>query len=161
MLGIEPNDWLIVFCNVIFFMVVQTYFFRLVASKQYETVLEKKLGLIQALIDENPIAREQVNKYTQEYIEKHKDTIQEQKKKRERVNEVLEKKHTWNYIMYAILALLLAWTFSNQKWTKVHTLGLVFVVFAYTTELMFFYGIVQRYEFVGDHKLINRLVLSE
>lgn len=41
---------------------------------------------------------------------------------------------------------------------NVSTLCLLFVTLAYCTELFFFFFIVRKYEFVGDHYIISDIV---
>ena len=55
--GLQPNpdklmngkNLIVVFCNVIFFIVVQTLFFKFIASKQFNVVLADKVGIINEL----------------------------------------------------------------------------------------------------------------
>ena len=154
---LRPNDWIIILANVIFFMVVQTLFFRYVASKQYESVLKNKLSLVQSFMDKDPVLKGVISKYKKEYLEVNKDIIKEQKRKRTQENDMLETRYSWVYIGYAAIALFLLFAFTDQPWTSVHTLGLILVVFAYATELYFFFFIVQKYEFVGDHTMYSRI----
>ena len=52
---IERNDLIPVLSNVIFFVIVQTLFFKYVASKQYEDVLENKLDFFKILSKNLPL----------------------------------------------------------------------------------------------------------
>ena len=47
---------------------------------------------------------------------------------------------------------------STRKWNDVDTLSLLFVTLAYCTELFFFFFIVRKYEFVGDHYIISETI---
>jgi lipopolysaccharide export LptBFGC system permease protein LptF len=154
---IYPNDWIIILSNVIFFMVVQTLFFRYVASKQYESVLKNKLSLVQKLSDKDESLKEVLTKFKVEYLAENNEKIGIQKRNRELANNQLETRYSWVYVAYAVIALLIVFTFTNQRWQPVHSLGLIMVVFAYITELYFFFFIVQKYEFVGDHYLYSKI----
>ena len=47
---------------------------------------------------------------------------------------------------------------SKRKWNDVDSLSLLFVILAYCTELFFFFFIVRKYEFVGDHQIISDII---
>jgi hypothetical protein len=47
---------------------------------------------------------------------------------------------------------------SKRKWNNVDNLSLLFVTLAYCTELFFFFFIVRKYEFVGDHQIISDII---
>ena len=124
---------------------------------QYETVLKTKLSLVQTLSDRDPAMKLALSTYKSEYLEKNKEKIKKQKLERVNENKKLEYTHSWVYIAYAIVAFFLVFTFTNQKWDTIHTLSMFMVIFAYITEIYFFFLVVQKYEFVGDHMLYSTI----
>jgi hypothetical protein len=178
--GINENDWFIVFANVLFFMVVQTAFFYFIASKEYEDVIVSKLDIVKRYASKNDTFKTLLNIYKNKYLGDNKQEIDKQTKEREHKN----KKLTIEYcgipilIVTGILLLLLVGTktkvlsklhINNQvvnnllkptKWNEYDNLGIVLVVMAYVTELLFFFLIVKKYEYVGDNYIYNNIFKS-
>lgn len=155
---LDYNDWIVVLLNVLFFMVVQTLFFRFIASKQYENVLLDKLGLVSEFVSKQPQYKIALDKERKDYLEQNKRFIEAQRKTRYALNDQFEVDYCWKYIIFALVALLVIFAINPKDWTTFHTLGVIFILISYTTELLFFFGMVQQYEFVGDHTVINSLV---
>lgn len=154
---IKTNDWIIILMNLVFFMIVQTYFFRYIASKQYENVLSNKLGLFQTILNKNPQYKQLIKTYKNKYLEKNQTLVQQQYLQRQLVNQKLEQKYCWTFIHYTNIFILLLFLFTRQKWTSIHTLGVIFVILGYVVELLFFFFIVQPYQFIGDHFLLSQI----
>lgn len=154
---IPLNDWVIIYVNVIFFIIVQTFFFRYIASKQYEDVLKQKIEIIKLYSEKFPTEKEKIDKYVKDYLKTNKNKIQDQHNKRSEKNVILENTYCWNFLKVTIVLLLLTLYISKEQWTSLHTFGLILVVLGYTTELLFFYLIVRKYEFVGDHKITSEI----
>jgi hypothetical protein len=140
-------------------MVVQTMFFVFVASKQYETVLVSKIDLVKAVYDKFPNIKESLIKTKNKYVQDNSELVSKQKKARKKENEHL----LWRYcgvpIVIALVAMayLLMFSRSREPWSNVDTLGLMYVMLGYLTELCFFFFIVRKYEFVGDQYIVSNV----
>ena len=154
---ISFNDWIVIYVNVIFFVVVQTLFFRYIASKQYENVLKQKVEILKLYGEKFPNEKTKIDKNIQEYINENREKIEEQYKKRSKKNAELETTYCWNFAKAIVALLILTLIINKEQWTSIHTLGLVFVILGYTTEILFFFLIVKQYEFVGDHKISSEI----
>jgi len=151
------NEWIIILTNVIFFMIVQTLFFRFVASKQYENVLENKLDMVKDFVKRNPKMRDNL-KITKSENKKKLDPIaKKQLKEREKLNLELT-------LLYCGIPILIATVFilyvffvmkKTREWSTVDSLGIFYIMFAFSTELLFFFFIVKKYEFVGDQYIVS------
>jgi hypothetical protein len=168
-LNVNENDWVIILTNVLFFTIVQILFFKFVASKQYENVLVSKLDIIKRYSQKNPDFKELIDKNKQKFLETNNIDIQKQRKERENKNYKLIIDYCSKPIAISIFALILILVISKTdmfssilnikktNWNDVYTLGLIFVLLAYGTELLFFLFIVKKYEFVGDFYILNNL----
>lgn len=157
---IDYNDWIVILVNVLFFMIVQTLFFRYVASKQYETVLVDKLGLVSEYISKQKNYKKALSNERQNFATTNAPLLQSQYNTRQTINNQLEIDYCWKYIIFTIVAIVIVFVINPNKWGSLHTLGLVFVILGYTTELLFFFGMVKQYEFVGDHTIVNNLIAA-
>lgn len=156
---IQRNDWIIIITNVTFFMVVQTLFFKFVASEQYVNVLKSKIHMVKTYLSKDKEAKEELMRFKQDYINANKEKALEQKALRDKVNVGLTRTYAYNLIALAVIALIGIVLFikSNIPWNRVYTLSLFLVLLGYTTELFFFFFIVQKYEFIGDQYIISHV----
>jgi hypothetical protein len=151
------NEWIIILTNVIFFMVVQTLFFKFIASKQYENVLENKLDMVKDFVKRNPKMRDNLKISKSENKKKLDPIAKKQLKEREKLNREL----TWLYcgIPIVITAVCMAYVLfvmkKTREWSTVDSLGVFYVIFAYSTEILFFFFMVKKYEFVGDQYIVS------
>lgn len=157
---IDRNDLIPVLANVIFFVIVQTLFFKYVASKQYEVVLQSKLDFVKTICDNDPYLKSKIFEFRDKYLEENKNKVKQQEKNRNNKN--LKLFYTYSGIPFVIFTLMLLHIIfimkSKRKWNDVDTLSLLFVTLAYCTELFFFFFIVRKYEFVGDHYIISDVI---
>jgi hypothetical protein len=155
------GDWIVVFSNVLFFMVVQTAFFWYIASRQYENVLISKLEMFKLAAQKNSTFKRKLKTIQEEYTKKYKSQADQLAKEREKINKEL----TWKYcgklivVVSGIIGLLVLSYFfvKGKSWNNVDTLNMLFVTLAYCTELFFFFFIVRKYEFVGDNYILTNL----
>jgi hypothetical protein len=159
------NDWIVIFSNVLFFMVVQTFFFRYVVSKQYENVLVSKLQMVKTLVSKNESVKQQVEEFKQNTIAKYKDIAVEKEIKRNIENKKLTFQYCWSLIIIVTTILTGLAIYSiyghlsgSHKWTLPDTLNILFVLLAYSTEVFFYFFIVRKYEFVGDNYIITNVL---
>ena len=161
----QPANMIITFANVIFFIVVQTLFFKLVASKQFNQVLNDKMGIFNEYLKYNKDFKNSVTEYLgSEQVKELQDIAKQQEKKRESENMDLIKKWVGIPLVLAVIILFvfifLLFRQSGDKdngWSSIDTAILTLVVGAYSTEIMFYLGIVQQYEFYGDQQIYSRL----
>ena len=151
---IDRNDLIPVLSNVIFFVIVQTLFFKYVASKQYEVVLESKLDFIKTICDNDPYLKSKIYDFRDKYLQENKEKVRNEKN--------IKLYYMYSGIPFVIFSLMLLHIIfimkSTRKWNDVDTLSLLFVTLAYCTELFFFFFIVRKYEFVGDHYIISETI---
>ena len=159
-------------------MVVQIAFFYIIASKQVDVIIESKSDILQHYMKHSVKANADIQKYinSKEFKQKQ-EAAKLTKKERLRLNRKiiwLKLKPFLIFIFSIVLvSLLLIILFSiKQVQTKLNiseskaqslTLSLsdkvlvLFVLGAFSTELLFFFGMVKKYEFIGDMEILNIL----
>jgi ABC-type transport system involved in cytochrome bd biosynthesis fused ATPase/permease subunit len=161
----QPANMIITFANVIFFMIVQTLFFKFVASKQFNEVLNEKVGIFNEYLKYNKDFKNTVTDYLESnQVKELQSTAKQQEQKRESENMNLIKKWIGTPLVISVVILLffllLLFKQSGDKengWSSIDTAILTLVVGAYSTEIMFYLGIVSQYEFYGDQQIYSRL----
>jgi hypothetical protein len=153
------NNLIVVIVNVIFFMFVQTLFFNLVASQQYVNVLKSKVDILNIFSQKDPHIRTVLSAFKTDYIKAHIESAKQQEALRKQHNDALAREHSYHYIALAtvILVAVVLPMKSKEPWGPVDTLNILIVLLAYSTELLFFFFIVRKYEFVGDHYIMSSL----
>jgi len=155
------SNLIIIFSNVLFFMIVQTLFFKYVASKQFEILLEDKVNIINEYLKHDEEQKEKIKKYinkqeTKELIEKGT----EQATERNKINNKLILKWTGIPLIIALtifIVSVLRLKIQGKYWNKIHTGLLLLVITAYLTELFIYFAIVKQYQFYGDHNIYSKL----
>jgi len=156
----DRNDWLVIIANVLFFMIVQTLFFKYEASRQYEEVLVSKLDMIKLAMQKNPAFKRQILELKKDYQQKYEKLAKEQEAHREIINHNLTWKYCTQLIVITIIIFVSIAVFvkSERGWENIDTLNMLFVTLAYSTELFFFFFIVRKYEFVGDNYILTNVL---
>jgi len=151
-----------IFCNIFLFIVVQTLFFYTVASKQFNMVLEEKVDILNTYFKYDKESAENMEEYLKsERVRQIKEDAKVQEKNRNEANIQLIKDEigpllliTTGFILLVIFAMRMN---KENKWSsfeKTDKVLLGSVLLAYSTELLFFFGIVRQFEFVGDHEIL-------
>ena len=159
---------LTVLANIFLFIFVQTGFFYFVASKQFNNVLESKIDILNLYIKSSPTTREQIKNFLgSDEVKEIQKLAKEQEIKRTQMNKDLIKQKMLPLLLF-VTALIVVIVYmmmanKNNSWstfglTEQILLGLVLT--AYVTEIMFFFGIVKKYEFYGDYRIMNTFYKS-
>ena len=159
---------LTVLANIFLFIFVQTGFFYFVASKQFNNVLESKIDILNLYIKSSPTTREQIKNFLgSDEVKEIQKLAKEQEIKRTQMNQDLIKQKMLPLLLF-VTALIVVIVYmmmanKNNSWstfglTEQVLLGLVLT--AYVTEIMFFFGIVKKYEFYGDYRIMNTFYKS-
>ena len=158
---INPSIIFITFLNIGFFMAVQIVFFYIVASKQIDVIIESKTDIINEYIKHSDKGNDYFKKYlASEEYKKDKEYAKNIKKKRMKLNRML----IWLklksilipvfFILGLVLVILIIFSFSKMKNLLSNDLHSKFslslsdkvlvicVIGAFTTELLFFFGMV-------------------
>ena len=153
---VTKYDWIVIFSNVIFFMVVQSLFFIAIASKQYENVLANKMDFVSRFVSKSSMSKQKLKDLKDTFLQQNIGIAEGQHKQRMQENKKYIKKFCVYPIMAAVAVLLciIYYFKTDLPWTSIDSLNLTLVMLAYATELYFFFFIVRKFEFVGDHYII-------
>lgn len=159
---------LTVLANIFLFIFVQTGFFYFVASKQFNNVLESKIDILNLYLKSSPSTRQQVKDFLQSNeVKEIQKLAKEQEIKRTKMNKNLIKRKMLPLLLLVtaliVVIIYMMMVNKNNSWstfgvTEQVLLGLVLT--AYVTEIMFFFGIVKKYEFYGDYRIMNTFYKS-
>jgi hypothetical protein len=173
---LTPPVIFITFLNVGFFMVVQILFFYIIASKQIDVIIESKSDIINKFIEHSNETNDNIKKYlnSNTYKDKYnKGTLTEKERLRLNRKIIWLKLKPFLITVFTIITLsfITLIFFSVPKIQRKfnispniidnYTLSLsdkvliMFVLGAFSTELLFFFGMVKNYEFVGDFEVIK------
>jgi hypothetical protein len=173
----NPSLGLITFLNIGFFMLVQIIFFYLIASKQLDTIIKSKIDILNNFKCYDTVESNYLDSKISTYVDSDdfidkKLKSQETKKKRMEVNKkILFEK--LKFFLIPILIIIISyflyfiWSYIKYKNTdkykclsKSDQILIFFVLFAFSTELIFYFTIVRNYQFTGDMEIINILYKS-
>lgn len=166
-LGIfNSNNMIINVSNIICFITIQTLFFYFIASKQFNKVLIDKTDIVSSYISHDPELRNSAVQYFQS--DDWKALVKQgnqQTSQRDLANLKLIGKRIAPLIAGALVVLFgfifkLNYYPAGTKWTRTDTILLSLVMGAFTTEFLFFIGIVSQYQHYGDHAIYNTLLQS-
>jgi hypothetical protein len=157
----ESSNMIVILANIIFFMVVQTLFFKYVASRQFNIVLEDKANIVEEYLKHDPKANTKFREFkNSDRAKEIKKAANEQEKIREAEN--MSNTMTWIGIPLLIVVSFLIFFigklfFKKEEWDTTDSILLSFVVFAYMIEVLFYLGIVRQYQFYGDQAIYDNL----
>ena len=154
----DNQNMLVVMANIIFFIVVQTLFFRFVATGQFINVMSGKVDILNEYIKYDSNAKSKVKAFVES------DQVQEILVKAHIEKKARNAKNTASILKWigpillvftAILIYYVVRVAQTKVWTSTDSVMLSLVAFAYLTELIFYFTIVKQYQFYGDHKIYS------
>ena len=154
--------WINIFTTVLFFYVIQTLFFKYIASNQYNNLLLQKARFLTKLGKYNTSIAALIEEMKKNAEVNLKTKALESQKIRERIN----KRLIFNYcvipiiVVSSILLLIVIYslfTKSKKSWSYIETISFILILGSYLTELYFFFFMVQKYEIVSDDELTYKL----
>jgi hypothetical protein len=179
--NIKPPVIFITFLNIGFFMCVQIIFFYIIASKQIDVIIESKADIINNYVNHSQDTNDILKNYMSSpfFKEKQQHAISQEKLRLE-----LNRKIIWiklkNFliVIFTIVGISLVGSliFKFKYWRDLFHIDsnteddwtislsdqilILFVLGAFSTELLFFFGLVDTYEFVGDYESVNGVFKS-
>lgn len=146
--------------TILVFMVVQLVFFHKIASKQLDSVVRKKATILKDTRNSIPDKRVQLamDAGMGGYCMSIKAAADaERKELAGRNRKYIVKSMLPVVAIPTVILLILAFGW-RKKLRNSDFLGLILVLAAYSTELMFFFLVVRRRVFIGDWHIANTLI---
>ena len=159
------NHIILIFVNILAFIVIQTSFFYFVGSKKLNEIIANKMGIVKSFIKYDDSYKNEVKNYVKSKpIQDILKKADEEEKTRALQNIEIIKQWIGPPFIAALSIIIIAIIIlvaTKSKWTGVDNVGLTLVFTAYLTEIFIFFGIVKQYEFLGDntiYKFIYNLI---
>lgn len=151
------NQVILIFVNVLVFIVIQTFFFYFVGSQQLNDIIVNKMGIIKSFIKYDNSYKNKVKNYVKSKpIQDILKKADEEKKTRASQNIEIIKQWIGPVLIAVLSILILAIIIliaTKSKWTGVDNVAISLVFTAYLTEIFIFFGIIKQYEFLGDNTI--------
>ena len=160
----EPSNMVIILINIIFFMIIQTIFFKYILSEKINSVIADKTNILNMYIQHNKTLGAKIEQYiNSEHRHRLKEVAQKQKTDRHDHNNISA--NIWIFIPIIINIVVLIYflhklySVPNREsiWKNDGYILLAAPVILYTLCMLIFYYIVDRHEYYGDHELFNRI----
>ena len=144
-------DLVLILTNVLVFIVVQTLFFKFIMSRLVIKIIKKNLKKIKHLIP-NSIE-----------IEINERKLKDNKAENNKINlDIIIKNIVFpiiGIISLIVILLCVCWL-RNNKWHKYHFILVGLIIFAYITEFLIYFLVVNKYEYLNIYQGI-KTVLKE
>lgn len=158
----KSDNMIIILANIIFFMTIHTLFFRYIASNQFASVLRDKADIFEVYLKYDPeLARKYKILKSSDSVKRIANLAHLEEMKRNKINFLSMLIWTGipitlvSLIMLIFIVMLFREKNGSLPWDKSDTVLLSFVVFAYITEIISYYIIINKYQFYGDQELCS------
>jgi hypothetical protein len=155
----KPNNMIIILATIAFFMIIHTLFFRYIASNQFDSELNDKADIIKEYLKYDATTKKQFEKL------KASNKFKAIEKKAKQEGTARDKINLYSMIVWTgapvllVILIMIAFVvilfYKNETWDEVDTILLLFVIFAYTTEIISYFSIVIKYEYYGDQEICS------
>jgi hypothetical protein len=142
-------DFVLILTNVLVFIVVQTLFFKFIMSRLIIKIVRKNIQKIKHLIPNNID------------IKIDDAELQQNKLENEKINlDIIIKNIVYPIIgvILLIILLVLLSIFKKQKWNSYHYILLGMIIFAYITEFLIYFLVVNKYEYLNIYQAIKTIL---
>jgi hypothetical protein len=162
---IKPSTILVVFCNVLIFMLMEILLFWYVISKAIEDIIVDKTSIVYGIINNSTRLRTQFNKYVQseEYAVIYNQSLVDGT---ERTN--FNVNLTWEWMLSPFLIVIIMLflglfytiyvhrcsTDNTLKLDKTDFIILAMVFLSFLTEIIVIFVLIMRYVYISDMEII-------
>lgn len=149
--------------NSTLFIFILVCFFIFIISGTFLQVIIEKSEIIKLYADENPVFKEQlINNINADY-DQVQNLAQQDKEKREENNKQLIINELLPYLIIltflTIIAGLYSVTFGKNRYYKTADSILLFtLLFAFSTEIVFYFVVLRNWIYIGDQELMTRFI---
>lgn len=160
-LNLNSIDYILILCNFCFFIIVQTLFFRFVASELILTIIMDKIKTITNFKGINALFN---NLISNSDLESLKQKGKSDRKERNSKNNMLIIKSIApiaGFLLFLIIFLILFSYKKGNKWYLYHTKLLFTIIFAFTSELLIFFLLFRKYDFISVFELFYKILTKQ
>jgi hypothetical protein len=139
-------------------MVIQTFFFKYIVSKEFDVILEEKFNTIKYYISHDDEMDKDFKKFKEDYIKNNINKVKDQKQKRENINNKLYLYHCIIPILVVFILLIIT-LLSNLKgeWEYSTTLSILLVLGVYIPEVLIFLFVIKKYIHLGNINILTTI----
>lgn len=153
----DPSNLLILFANLLAFVLLQTTFFWFVASRNVEQVLEDKSVYVSDLLSKRGVSLEMLRTYLDsDEMRALPKKAEEQREMREQINWELLKTYIMPVVIALVCVLVLIFfslAIRRQPLTSIDLFLLFLVLGAFSTELYFYLTVTSQLIHLGDSRV--------
>lgn len=160
--SIDKYSFMVICLNIFIFYILQFLFFYFIIEKQYLTLLLDKANILLLAMKENTLLNTSIKLNILSTFEEVKQNAEISRAAKDKYNLKLIITYFGIPLSVILGMLLISIIFfrSKRNWTKYDTINVFMIILAYITEIYFFFMIVQKYNHIGDIKLIHNILKS-
>lgn len=154
-------DYILILCNFCFFIVVQTLFFKFIASELVLTIIVDKIKNLKNFRGINLLLKNFISNSDIELLEKKG---KQDKKNRDYKNNILIIRSIIPivlFLLFIIFALIIFSKKKGNKWYPYHTKLLFTIIFAFSSELLIFFLLFRKYDFISLFELLYDILIKQ
>lgn len=159
--NLNSIDYILLLCNFCFFIIVQTLFFRFVASELVLTIIIDKIKNLKNFRGINALFGSFISNSELETL---KEKGESDRKARNSKNNMLIIKSIApisGFLLLIIIFLILFSYKKGNKWYLYHTKLLFTIVFAFSSELLIFFLLFRKYDFISVFELFYNILVKQ
>ena len=166
---VDKYEIFLILFNILFFMVVQTLFFKYIVSKEYDVLLEEKLETIKYFLSNDEKLNKDFDILKDNYLNNintdngktNTEIAEEQLKLRTEHNNKLYLFHALIPIAVVLLLIILVLVFMKKgTWTYSTTISLLSVALVYVPEILVFLFVIKKYYHIGNFDIMTKLYIE-
>jgi hypothetical protein len=157
----QPSNMIIILANVFVYMLIQTLFFYFIASKQFNNLLINKVDIVNDYISVDKNANNNMRQFLQT---PNVTVIQEKAKSQNNECKTINIKNIIKYIGLPFIITIICLCYFiyalikyKKEFTSADKFALFLILAVYAIDLLFFFLVIKKYEFVGDEYLYYNL----
>ncbi len=169
---IKPSTALIIFCNVLIFMLCQILLFWYVISKAVENIIIDKSSIVRDIISNSTVLQHQLTNYIKstEYSIIYNQSIIDKSKRNEfNINLTFQWMMSPFILVISVLSLAILYTMyvhmystnNTLKLDRTDILVLTTVFLSFLTEIIVIYVLIMRYVYISDMEIIIFIINSK
>ena len=160
----SKNLFLNMLNNTVFIYILVAFFLVIITGTFLEVILEKA-ELIKLYADEDPVFKQEIlNKINADYEETIALGKADEKRRNEQNTRLI-----WNelapYLISLVVITLIFGMFSAAPWgeskysRKADSFLIFTLLFAFSTEIVFYFVVLRNWVYIGDQELLTRLII--
>ncbi len=159
----NSKNLLINLSNIVIFLIFIILFFWFILSRQFDYIVLDKVNIISLLAKYDKDFNETLTEYlnTNESLYEIPKKALEQEESRNAYNFILLQTEVFPFLYVVCTSLIIVILYiivKRKKLLKAEYYLLSFVVFAFITEVIFYFLVIKEWQFIGDYQLLYNVL---